>query len=262
MAIECGRGHLYDPSIYSACPYCNSGQQAVQFGGTPVGAGGRTMPLSGGQSPAGGQTVPLGGQPAYGGVPVGQDGKTMPIGAAAAAGAGYNPQPTWQAGQPSPSVVSDGKTLPPKEYDHKEKSVADDNKTIAMIKKKMGLDPVVGWLVCVAGKQKGQDYKIKGQINSIGRSEKMDICIKGDETITEVNHARLSYSERHNRFNLIPAESKNVIFLNDEEIFAATLLSPYDIIDFGETKLIFVPLCCDKFDWDSNKDGGDGHGVV
>jgi pSer/pThr/pTyr-binding forkhead associated (FHA) protein len=121
------------------------------------------------------------------------------------------------------------------------------------MKEKLGIDPVVGWLVCIQGKEIGKDYRIKGQINTIGRSEKMDICIKDDKTISNENHARLSFSERNNTFNLIPAENKNVIYLNDNEVFTPTLLNAYDVIDFGETKLMFIPFCSDKFDWKSNK---------
>ena len=35
------------------------------------------------------------------------------------------------------------------------------------------------------------------------------------------NHAKISYSERNNRFNLIPGEGRNIIYLNGEEVFAA-----------------------------------------
>jgi len=228
-AIECGRGHLYAPDIYSSCPYCNSTQQAVRFGGTPVGADGKTMPVSGPQSP-------------------GAPGAMTPP-----------PAPDPYGGQ---SVVSDNKTLPPRGFMQAQKRVEEDNKTIGMMRAKLGIDPVVGWLVCVSGKEKGKDYKLKGQINTIGRSEKMDVCIKEDMTISNENHARLSYSEKNNRFNLIPAESKNIIYLNGEEVFAATLLNAYDIIDLGETKLLFVPLCCDRFDWKKDLSGADDHDGV
>lgn len=234
-AIECGRGHLYDPNTYSSCPYCNSSQQAINFSGTPVGQGGKTMPLSGG----------------YVGASYGDSGKTVPA-----------------SGQPSPvpggvSVITDSKTAPPKGYiPVGQVKVTEENQTVGMMREKHGIDPAVGWLVCVAGKQKGQDYRIKGQINSIGRGEKNDVCIKGDNTISNDNHARLSYSEKNNRFNLIPAENKNIIYLNGEEVFAATPLSAFDVIDFGETKLVFVPLCCDKFDWNSNIAGGGKDGSV
>lgn len=216
-AIECGRGHLYDPNIYASCPYCNGSQQSVTFTGTPVGDAGKTMPLS--------SAAPTGGAPA-----------------------------------PVP-VINDGKTLPPKGYQAPRKVTDEDNKTTGMMKKTLGIDPVVGWLVCIKGPDIGKDFRIKGQINTIGRSEKMDICIKGDKTISNENHARLSYSEKNNRFNLIPADSKNIIYLNDDEVFTPAVLKPYDVIEFGETKLMFVPLCSESFDWARNKAGGESDAV-
>jgi hypothetical protein len=219
-AVECGRGHLYDNNIYTTCPYCNSNTQAVNFGGVPVDGNNKTRPIAGG----------------------------FDSGTA-------NPEriiPVQEAYSSGVSVLNEGKTLPPKEY-AKAKKVEDDNKTVGLMKEKLGIDPVVGWLVCIQGKEIGKDYRIKGQINTIGRSEKMDICIKDDKTISNENHARLSFSERNNTFNLIPAENKNVIYLNDNEVFTPTLLNAYDVIDFGETKLMFIPFCSDKFDWKSNK---------
>ena len=110
----------------------------------------------------------------------------------------------------------------------------------------MDVDPVVGWLVCIEGPSRGKDFKIYGKNNTIGRSEKMDICIKGDQTISRENHARLAYDEKHNNFHLIPAESTNNIYIS---VYIPTMLSAYDCIEFGDTKLLFVPFCSDKFMW-------------
>lgn len=185
----------------------------------------------------------------FGGVSVSDAGKTVPISGMTEVGSQAMP---FNAGA---SVLNEGKTLPPKGY-QTSKRVDEDNKTIGMMKEKLGIDPVVGWLVCIEGKEIGKDYKLRGQINTIGRSEKMDVCIKGDNTISNENHARLSYSEKTNHFNLIPAESKNIIYLNDTEVFATTPINAFDVIDFGETKLIFVPLCTDQFNWKAKKSGG------
>ncbi|HWT74385.1 MAG TPA: FHA domain-containing protein [Mobilitalea sp.] len=216
-AVECGRGHLYDNNIYTTCPYCNNSTQAINFGGVAVDRDNKTRPIS--------------------------DVYNQPNNFV---------NPMADPYQSEVSVLNEGKTLPPKDY-AKPKKVEDDNKTVGLMKEKLGIDPVVGWLVCIEGKEVGKDYKIRGQINTIGRSEKMDICIKNDNTISNENHARLSYSERNNKFNLIPAESKNVIYLNDNEIFTPTVLNAYDVIDFGETKLMFIPFCSEKFDWKSTK---------
>lgn len=126
---------------------------------------------------------------------------------------------------------------------------SDTGKTVGVFQKRMNFEPVVGWLVCVEGPEKGKDFKIYGRNNTVGRSEKMDICIKGDPTISRENHARLAYDEKHNAFHLIPAESTNAIYLNDEPVYVPTKLEKYDVVEFGDCKLIFVPFCNDHFTW-------------
>ena len=92
--IECGRGHLYDPDKYPACPYCNGGQKitvasagrtapigrsvlspsrTAPVGGTPVTAAQKTAPLSGVSVTAPQRTAPL-----SGGIPVTAAQKTAP----------------------------------------------------------------------------------------------------------------------------------------------------------------------------------------
>ncbi|MCH1625692.1 FHA domain-containing protein [Ferdinandcohnia quinoae] len=126
----------------------------------------------------------------------------------------------------------------------------DDGKTIAVIRKEIGIDPVVGWLVCVEGPDKGKDYKIRSERNFIGRSEKMDICISGDEAISRENHAIISYSPKKRLFRIYPGDSRGLVYLNDEEVITADELQVYDVIEIGKTKLIFIPFCSKHFEWD------------
>ena len=249
--IECGRGHLYDPDKYPACPYCNGGQKitvasagrtapigrsvlspsrTAPVGGTPVTAAQKTAPLSGVSVTAPQRTAPL-----SGGIPVTAAQKTAPP-------RGYGvPQP-----DPAPTAPP-----PPPGFGV---SVAAAGKTVGMMQSQMGFDPVVGGLACVAGPSRGKSYTVRGGVNSIGRSERMDIVITGDLKISAENHAKISYSDKHNRFNLLPGEGRNIVYLNDEEVFTPMPLHAYDLIDFGETKLLFVPLCGEKFTWE-DKDG-------
>ena len=245
--IECGRGHLYDPEKYAVCPYCNTHQQIT------VAAAGRTAPIQL-STPAPGTPVPATApQKTAPLTPVTADQKTQPP-------RGYTP------------VTAPSKTMPPKGYDPsgapaaeprptmppKAVPVAEGGRTVGVMQSQMGFDPVVGWLACVAGPSRGKSYTIRGGINSIGRSDRMDITITGDMKLSAENHAKLSYSERNNRFNLIPGDGRNIIYLNGEEVFAAVPLKAYDLIDFGETKLLFVPLCGEHFTW---KQEEDGHGT-
>lgn len=126
---------------------------------------------------------------------------------------------------------------------------ADTGKTVAVYQKGLSREPVAGWLVCVEGAEKGKDYRIAAKNNSIGRSETADICIKGDQMVSRENHARLSYDGKHNKFYLIPGESTNNLYVNDEPVYVPTLLKRGDVIELGEGKFIFVPFCDDAFDW-------------
>jgi hypothetical protein len=129
-------------------------------------------------------------------------------------------------------------------------SVAGDSeRTQAIIKKETGIDPVVGWLVCVEGKEKGRDYRIHSDNNFIGRSEKMDICIRGDDTISRENHAIISYDGKDNLYYFSPGEGRSIVRMNGKALFSTAELTAYDTVELGNTKLMFVPLCGEGFSW-------------
>ena len=247
--IECGRGHLYDPDQSPACPYCNGGQRITVASagrtapiGRPVTAAGRTAPLSGPSVTAPQKTAPLSG------IPVGAPQKTAPLSGISVT-APQKTAPPRGYGVPQPEPVQTPSPSPGV-------SVTAANKTVGMMQSQMGFDPVVGWLACVAGPSRGKSYTVRGGINAIGRSERMDIVVTGDLKISAENHAKISYSEKNNRFNLLPGEGRNIVYLNDEEVFAPMPLQAYDVIDFGETRLLFVPLCGERFTWKTEESDG------
>lgn len=224
---ECANGHLYDSEQYAVCPYCNGGGNRIEFGGGGASDIGKTAPVGGGFGPSGGGPVSSGGS--FGS----SDATTAPGMGGGFAGMG-----------------DIGSTVAPQSYRKAmEEKEEDMGKTVGVFQKKMNMEPIVGWLVCIDGPDKGKDFRIWAKNNTIGRSEKMDICIKGDTTISRENHARLAYDEKHNNFHLIPAESTNNIYLNEEPIYIPTKLGDYDLIEFGDSKFVFVPFCNEKFTW-------------
>lgn len=221
-ATECGHGHIYDSDIYASCPYCNSAQPIIHFG----------APQAWDADRGGTASVPA----AY------SEDKTAPI------GGGFGPSVDFAGGI---VAVDSDVTRPPAGYQPaRERRADEDQHTVGIMQQKMGLEPVVGWLVCIEGKDKGKDYKLLGRINTIGRSERMDVCIKGDQSISKEDHARLGYDPKNNRFRIIPASSTNNIYLNDDVVDISTRLKPYDVLEFGQTKLIFIPLCSSRFNWE------------
>ena len=131
-----------------------------------------------------------------------------------------------------------------------------DQRTVGEFKRKLGYEPVVGWLVCVEGPEVGKDYRLFGRINSIGRAEGNDVVLAQEHTVSQKNHVRLAYDAKHNNFQLIPGEGTNVTYLNEEPLYVPQKLNAYDVLEMGATKLIFVPLCNERFHWPEKRTEG------
>lgn len=142
------------------------------------------------------------------------------------------------------------KTVREKITDVKSGVITDDQKTVAKYKKDMGADPVVGWLVCTQGKHFGEDFKLKGGKNFVGRNESMDICLSKDGSVSRNKHVIVLYEPKSNVFLVQPGDSRELAYLNDVVILEAKQLKAYDAITVGSTVLVFVPFCSDKFCWD------------
>lgn len=112
------------------------------------------------------------------------------------------------------------------------------------------IDPVVGWLVAVGGPEKGKDYRIRSENNTVGRSKDMYICISGDDSISRERHTVITFDPQRNAFHLSPGEGRGLVYLNGEALLAHKQLAPYDEILLGKTKLLFVPFCGEKFKWE------------
>lgn len=125
----------------------------------------------------------------------------------------------------------------------------DRSKTVGIIKKKIGIDPVVGFLVCIVGPHLGADFRLTGGRNFIGRAASMDVALTDDDTITRERHALVTYDVKHNTFSLSPGQGRGITYLNDEQVEMVHPLKAYDIIEIGKSQLMFLPLCGEEFQW-------------
>ena len=229
----CPNNHYYDQSAHKDCPHCiggNPGKTALTMRLCPnnhyydqsiyntcpycisITDPGRTDP---------GGTVPVP-EPYNSGI-----GATVPV----APPPGNQPRGGGQAvvGQ-NGSSTNYGKTMP--------------------VGHKIGIKPVVGWLVCIEGKNKGCDYRICAEDNSIGRIPSMNIAIVDDETVSRENHATIFYEAQENAFYFAQGRgASSMVRVNGKPTLSTIQLAAYDQIEIGETKLVFVPLCGEDFDW-------------
>jgi hypothetical protein len=122
--------------------------------------------------------------------------------------------------------------------------------TVGLFQKHIHMEPVVGWLVCVQGNNKGRDYRLHGGFNKLGREPSMDVCIEGDETISRDIHCQIAFDPRSKTFSVVPGIGRNLSYLNDQAVFSAMELKSYDRLDLGDSSFLFIPF---SFDWEREK---------
>lgn len=109
-------------------------------------------------------------------------------------------------------------------------------------------EPVVGWLVCVEGKERGRDYRLFAGRNYIGRSLKMDVSIPDDQKMSSERHCSVIYDPRSSRFVAVPGDYA-LTTLNGETLNAPCGLNDGDVITCGATKLCFIGFCKEGRNW-------------
>ena len=103
--------------------------------------------------------------------------------------------------------------------------------------------PVVGWLVALTGKHKGEDFRLREGKNNIGSDPSCEIVLT-DEFISS-KHAVLKYVNKDDErvFIITDLDSSNGTFLNDApEPISREELVDNDTVTFGQTKMKFKCL--------------------
>lgn len=211
---KCEQGHFYDKDKFQVCPHC------AALGGDSK----ETQPLRGAADmdtePL---TVPIVQQPA----------ESQPV----------------ESAQSVSLKDAVGQAMSVRQETHQE----DDGKTISLYQTKIGIEPVVGWLVCIEGQAFGESFKLKSGRNFIGRSREMDIVLPGDNSVSREKHAIILYEPRKREFIAQAGESRELFYLNDEVVLNPVRLAQYDIVTIGNTRLMFFPCCGEKFSWEDYK---------
>lgn len=109
--------------------------------------------------------------------------------------------------------------------------------------------PCVGWLIALGGNHFGTDFRLKAGKNYIGRSEKMDIALTKDSTVSREKHAIVVYEPREHMYIVQPGEASTLVYKNESVVLEPTRLEAYDVINVGNVNLLFIPLCNKEFNW-------------
>ena len=110
------------------------------------------------------------------------------------------------------------------------------------------LPPVLGWLVCVQGPDRGRDWRLVAGPNAIGRGEGMAVRLAGDTGVSRQRHAVLQ-ADASGRFTLAHGGGPAPLFCNGQAVTDGVALQPHDRIELGASTLLFVPLVGPQFMW-------------
>ena len=110
-------------------------------------------------------------------------------------------------------------------------------------------DPVVGWLVCLAGPDRGRDYRLHAEKNFIGRSPLMDVCVAGDESVSRERQALVIFDPKKQVFWAVPGDAAGLVYLNGDIVNSPTEMQQDDVLEMGQTKLVLIPFCGEKYSW-------------
>lgn len=135
---------------------------------------------------------------------------------------------------------------------------SDDGKTTGFFSRKpvagnspsAPVEPCVGWLVCVKGVNFGRTYNIVAGKNSVGRNEDNNIALVGDTSVSREKHAWILFDPKNNEFFVMPGEGSGLLYVNDEMIMEHKKIKMRDMLEIGDGKYIFMPLCSDEFKWE------------
>lgn len=125
-----------------------------------------------------------------------------------------------------------------------------DKKTVgAYAHLDVAVDPVVGWLACISGPDKGRDWRLVAGRNGIGRGEGLPVRLAADARVTREAQAVISFDPRRGGFMLAPGEGTGLVYRNGQELLVPEALEAHDRIELGASTLVFVPLVGPRFAW-------------
>ena len=78
----------------------------------------------------------------------------------------------------------------------------------------------------------------------------MDVVIMNDNSVSRDKHGILVFDPRRKNFWALPGEASGLVYLNGEVVYSPTQMNPGDLLELGQTKLVLVPFCGEKYAWD------------
>ncbi len=76
------------------------------------------------------------------------------------------------------------------------------------------------------------------------------MVLSKDPAISREKHAFITFEPKFRQFYLRPGDSSGLTYLNGQYIYETKTLAAKDVIEIGNSKFYFLPLCGEDFGWE------------
>ena len=122
-----------------------------------------------------------------------------------------------------------------------------DEKTVGVFRTQKGYDPVVGWLVCIEGNEKGRDHRLHAGRNFIGRGLKSDIALADDAQISRDDHCSVVFEPNKGVFAIVRGDGE--VMIDGKSLSGSRTLAGDEVIEIGASRFVFIPFCKEGRSW-------------
>lgn len=129
-----------------------------------------------------------------------------------------------------------------------QEDLSGSDRTIGIYQASLNIDPVVGWIVCMKGAERGRSYQLHSGRNFVGRDLKMDIAIPDDKSISREQHCTIVFDPRKCMF-ILSRGLGEIILVEDAVIQDMFVLKGNERITLGTSEFIFIPFCTEERSW-------------
>lgn len=115
--------------------------------------------------------------------------------------------------------------------------------------------PVLGWLVCIEGADKGKEFRFAQAVNSIGRGSGYKINLTDTMITRDAAVASIVYDNLNREFYFTKGDglSNELAYINNKPVLDPVSIKMYDRIKIASSTFIFIPFCGEQFVWEEEK---------
>ncbi len=103
--------------------------------------------------------------------------------------------------------------------------------------------------IAVEGVNLGKVYVAYEGVNTVGRSDGMDIVIEKDSSVSRESHCLIDCKTDGNVV-LKSGKSKGITYLDNKPVFGECEIKDRSVVIVGKNKLMLIKICSDSFMWD------------